>query len=106
VGLHGTLLRGRYLEGIRLIVQNNMKQRRLAFAVLAVVGVIVAFGLVRHSSNGPAYEGKSAAQWFRTYRTASLAEQEDARDSFKMLGDRAVPYLLSVLSRSRRVSLV
>src|SRR5206468_7679728 len=53
----------------------------------------------------PRHEGKSVAQWFRIYCSWSIAEQEDALDTFKALGDQAVPYLISMLSRPHRLSL-
>src|SRR6185503_3593076 len=81
----------------------SMKHPRLAVAAMVMAGVFVAFVLVRPSSSGPSYEGESAAHWLKVYRTFSIAEQEDARDAFKALGDRAVPYLLSVLSRPHRM---
>jgi hypothetical protein len=82
-----------------------MKHPRLAVAAIVVAGVFVAFALVRPSSSGPSYEGESAAHWLKVYRTFSIVEQEDARDAFKALGDRAVPYLLSVLFRPHRMTL-
>ncbi|MEO8429745.1 MAG: HEAT repeat domain-containing protein, partial [Verrucomicrobiota bacterium] len=82
-----------------------MKHPRLAVAAIVLAGVLVAFALVRRSSSGPSYEGQSAAQWVKVFRRSSLAEQEDARDVFRMLGDRAVPYLLSVLTRPHRMTL-
>src|SRR5881397_2213887 len=82
-----------------------MKSPRLAFAGIVAVGALAVFAFAKLWSSGPSYGGKSAAQWLTVYRTASLAEQEDARDAFKALGDQAVPYLFSVLTRPDRLSL-
>src|SRR5438552_10773374 len=84
---------------------SSMKHPRLAISAIVVASVLVAFALVRPSSSGPSYEGESPAQWLKVYRTSSITEQEDARDAFKALGDQAVPYLLSVLTRPHRMTL-
>jgi len=83
-----------------------MRNRRLAFIAILAAGALAVCALLRPWSSGPSYQGKSAAQWLKLYRSSSIAEREDARDAFKALGDQAVPYLFSVLTRSRGLSLL
>ena len=56
-----------------------MKHPRLAFAAIVAAGALTAFTVASLWNSGPSYGAKSAAQWLKVYRTASLAEREDAR---------------------------
>lgn len=76
-----------------------MKHRRMAVAAMVGVGVIAAFALFRGWSTRVAYDGKSVDEWLELNCRGSLAEREEAREAFEALGDQAVPFLLSVLTR-------
>jgi len=82
-----------------------MRNRRLAFIAILAAGTLAVCALLRPWSSGPSYQGKSAAQWLKLYRSSSIAEREDARDAFKALGvwfDPAEPHGLNVLIETLR----
>src|SRR5262245_30766187 len=81
-----------------------MKRRRLVLVAVAIVTLAALFALIGNRSQGPIYEGRFASDWFEQFRTASLAEREDALDAFKAMGDEAVPFLLSMLTKPHRLS--
>lgn len=76
-----------------------MKHRRLAVAAIVGVGAIAVFAIFRNWSARIAYDGKSVDDWFELNCRGSLAEREEAREAFQAMGDQAVPFLLSELTR-------
>ena len=54
-----------------------MKHPRLALAAIVAAGALTVFTFARLWNSGPSYGAKSAAQWLKVYRTASLAEREE-----------------------------
>ena len=83
----------------------RVKYRKRAIGLAVIAGLVLVGALFSAWFSGPAYRGKSAAQWFALHRSASTAEQEDAKDAFQAMGEQGVPYLVSVLTRSDRGSL-